>query len=203
MILCYNFTSNKRHIIMEDISVLKRPVTTTNRKGRINLSTTKISPEARKNNLVPGKLSGEVDENFINYLNQHGLANEDNLLVLSSKMHYYYDYEELKEVTTLINLKKLNLIKHLDDFLQTLYNGLSPRTNFVGCFYDKKTQRRVSMTQRLSRKFLNFLDSRIDIDIDRNDFSKLLESHGFKIIDMTEINGLTYFRTQNYRRAAV
>ena len=74
---------------MEDISVLKRPVTTTNRKGRINLNKTKISSEARKNNLVPGKLSGEVDENFINYLNWHGLANEDNLLVLSSKMHYY------------------------------------------------------------------------------------------------------------------
>jgi hypothetical protein len=53
------------------------------------------------------------------------------------------------------------------------------------------------MIQRLSRKFLNFLDSRFDIDIDSNDFSRLLESHGFKIIDMTEINGLTYFRTQN------
>ena len=188
---------------MEAISVLQRPVKSTDKNVRTNLMRTKAPAETRKNNLVSNKLFGEIDENFINYLNWNGLANEDNLLVLSSKLHYYYDYEELKEVTTLINLKKLNLIKHLDDFLQTLYNGLSPRTNFVGCFYDRKKQRGISMTQRLSRKFLNFLDSRIDIDIDSSDFSKLLESHGFKIIDMTEINGLTYFRTQNYRLAAV
>jgi hypothetical protein len=188
---------------MEDISVLQRSVTSTGKNVRTNLKRTQAPAETRKNNLISNKLFGEVDENFINYLDWNGLANEDNLLVLSSKLHYYYDYEELKEVTTLINLKKLNLIKHLDDFLQTLYNGLSPKTNFVGCFYDKKTQRGVSIIQRVSRKFLNFIDSRFDNDIDSNDFSRLLESHGFKIIDMTEINGLTYFRTQNYRRVAV
>jgi len=33
---------------MEDISVLKRPVKTIDRKVRINLNTTKISPEAGK-----------------------------------------------------------------------------------------------------------------------------------------------------------
>jgi hypothetical protein len=186
---------------MEDISVLQRPVTTADRKVRTNLKQTKVQPETRKNILVPDKLIAEVDENFINYLNWHGLANEDNLLVLSSKMHYYYDYEELKEVTTLINLKKLNLINHLDDFLHTLYNGLSPKTNFIGCFSDRKTQKEVNIISRLYKKFINILDSKIDVDIDSRDFSKLLESHGFKIIDMTEINGLTYFRTQNYRTA--
>jgi hypothetical protein len=45
--------------------------------------------------------------------------------------------------------------------------------------------------------FINFLDARIDVDFDKNDVSKLLESHGLKVIDMTEINGLTYFRAQN------
>ena len=186
---------------MEAISILQRPVTTADRKVRTNLKQTKVQPETRKNILVPDKLIAEVDENFINYLNWHGLANEDNLLVLSSKLHYYYDYEELKDVTTLINLKKLNLIKHLDDFLHTLYNGLSPKTNFIGCFYDRKTQKEVNIISRLYKKFINILDSKIDVDIDSRDFSRLLESHGFKIIDMTEINGLTYFRTQNYRTA--
>ncbi len=186
---------------MEAISILQRPVTTADRKVRTNLKQTKVQPETRKNILVPDRLIAEVDENFINYLNWHGLANEDNLLVLSSKLHYYYDYEELKDVTTLINLKKLNLIKHLDDFLHTLYNGLSPKTNFIGCFYDRKTQKEVNIISRLYKKFINILDSKIDVDIDSRDFSRLLESHGFKIIDMTEINGLTYFRTQNYRTA--
>ena len=187
---------------MEDISVLQRPVMIPDKKRRANLNRSKISPGTRKNNLVPDKLVAEVDENFLNYLDWNGLSKEDNLLILSSKLHYYYDYEELKEVKTLINLKKLNLIQHIDDFLQTLYNGLSPKANFIGCFYDRKTHNGVSVTSRLYKRFLNFLDSKIDIDIDSNDFSKLLESHGFKIIDMTVINGLTYFRTQNHRRIA-
>lgn len=182
---------------MEPISVIQRPVRTSDQRVRKNLSRPGISPEFRRNKLVPNKLIAEVDENFKNYLDWHGLANEGNLLVLSSKLHYYYDYEELKEVTTLINLKKLNLVKHLDDFLHTLYNGLAPKTNFIGCFSDRKTQLRVSMISRLYKRFLNFLDSKIDVDINSKDFSTLLESHGFKVMDMTEINGLTYFRTQN------
>jgi hypothetical protein len=186
---------------MEDISVLQSPGTKTDKRVRINSNRTKISPEPRKRNLVTDKLASEVDENFLNYLRWNGLANEDKLLVLSSTLHYYYDYEELKEVTTIINLKKLNLVKHLDDLLYTLYNGLSPKTNFIGCFADKKTQKGVSTTSRLYKKFINFLDAKIDVEIDSRDFSRLLESHGFKVIDMTEINGLTYFRTQNFRTA--
>jgi hypothetical protein len=186
---------------MEDISVLEKQRTSIDKKVRTNLHKPKISPETIKNSSFTDKLFSEVDDNFLNYLNWHGLANECNLLVLSSKRHYYYDYDELKEVTTLINLKKLNLVKHLDDFLHTLYNGLSPKTNFIGCFADKKTQKGISITSRLYKRFLNFLDARIDFEIDGREFSRLLESHGFKVIDMTEINGLTYFRTQNYRTA--
>ena len=161
---------------MEDIAVLQRSVMSRDRIVRTNLNRSKISTETRKNNLIPDKLVAEVDENFLNYLDRNGLSKEDNLLVLSSKLHYYYDYEELKEVKTLINLKKLNLIKHLDDFLQSLCNGLSPKANFIGCFYDRKTKSGISMTSRLYKRFLNFLDSKIEVDINSSDFSKLLES---------------------------
>jgi hypothetical protein len=146
-------------------------------------------------------LEGEVDENFMNYLSWHGLENEDNFLVLSSKLHYYYDYEELKDVTTLISLKKLNLVKHLDDFLQSLYTGLAPRANFIGCFSDRKSEK--SVTTRYYKRFINFLDAKIDTEIDGKNIPKLFESHGFKLVDMTEINGLTYFRTQNLNRSTV
>jgi hypothetical protein len=184
---------------MESISVLQRPVRTIDKRVRTTVNRTNVSNETRKNQLVPDQLNAEVDENFKNYLNSHGLSNEDNLLVLSSKLHYYYDYEELHDVTTLINLKKLNLIKHLDEFLQTLYNGLSPKTNFIGCFSDNKSRESVSLISKLYRKFINFLDAKIDLDMNSKNFSRLLESHGFKVIDMTVINGLTYFRTQNHR----
>jgi hypothetical protein len=188
---------------MEDVTVLKRSRTSTDKKVRTNVKMTKNMSEEHEKNLVPDRLSSEVDENFLNYLNWNGLTNEDNLLVLSSKLHYYYDYEELKHVTTLINLKKLNLVGHLDDFLNSLYDGLSPKANFVGCFADRKSQKGISVTSRLYKRFLNFLDAKIDVEIDGSDFSKKLESYGFKIIDMTEINGLTYFRTQNQGRMAV
>jgi hypothetical protein len=188
---------------MEDTLVIRKPVSTADRKVRTKVTRPSIPHETRKVTLNSDNLAAEVDENFKNYLRSHGLANENNLLVLSSKLHYYYDYEELKEVTTLINLKKLNLVKHLDDFLHSLYTGLSPKANFVGCFSDTRTQKGVSMLSRLYKRFINFLDARIDVEIDRNDFSRLLEAHGFKVIDMTEINGLTYFRTQNYRLTAV
>lgn len=188
---------------MEEISVLRRPAITADKKVRSNISKARTVSETRKRNQVTDNPVPEVDENFQTYLNYHGLANEDKLLVLSSTSHYYYDYDELKEITTLINLKKLNLVKHLDDFLHTLRDGLSPKTNFIGCFTDMKAQKGVSITSRFYKRFLNFLDSRIDIEIDRKAFSRQLESHGFKIIDMTEINGLTYFRTQNCTSAAV
>jgi hypothetical protein len=86
--------------------------------------------------------------------------------------------------------------------LISLYNGLAPKTNFIGCFTDTRIQKGVSKTSRLYKRFLNFLDSKIDVEIDSKDFSRVLESHGFKVIDMTVINGLTYFRTQNHRRAS-
>jgi len=188
---------------MENISVLNRADAFTDKKVRMPLSQPAEMHEPGKKNQVANLLSEEVDENFLNYLTLHGLAGEDNLLVLSSKLHYYYDYEELKDVTTLISLKKLNLIRHLDDFLHTLYNGLSPKTNFVGCFADWKVQKGVSLASRLYKRFINFLDAKSDFEINSKDFSKLLESHGFKIIDMTEINGLTYFRTQNFRMGTI
>jgi hypothetical protein len=180
---------------MKDLTALKRPVTSRPKikEGKTTPIKNRRSPET--------DLEDEVDENFKNYLSWHGLSDEDNLLILSSKLHYYYDYEELKEVTTLISLKKLNLVKHLDEFLTTLYTGLSPKANFIGCFADVKSEK--SMATRIYKRLINFLDAKIDTELNSRDISRRFESHGFKVVDMTEINGLTYFRTQNLNRTAI
>ena len=183
---------------MENISTLKRKGFSEDINVLTHSNEAKFNSNRNIENLVINDLIAEGGENFFNYLSWHGLENENNMLVLSSRRHYYYDPNELKNVTTLINIKKLNLIKHLDSFLQSVVNVLSPKTNFIGCFSDWKTQKGVGLTSRMYKGLINFLDSRIDFDIDKNGVSKLLESHGFKIIDMTEINGLTYFRAQNY-----
>jgi len=182
---------------MENISTLNVTGKIKEKDIMKNSDRTILNQERAMENPVLCDLLAEGGENFFNYLEWHGLSNEDNLLVLSSRHHYYYDPNELQSITTLINVKKLNLIKHLDNFLQSIVHVLSPESNFIGCFSDWKTQKGIGITSRMYRGFINFLDAKIDADFDRKDVSKLLESHGFKVMDMTEINGLTYFRAQN------
>ena len=157
----------------------------------------KHSSEDTKNTPVIDNLIAEGGEIFFHYLKSVGLDDEPNMMVLSSSHHYYYDHSELEGVTTIINMKRLNLIKHLDNFLKSVCEVLSPKTNFVGCFSDRNTQKETGLAYRMYNGFINFLDSRTDAYIDRKDVLKLLESRGYKVIDMTEINGLTYFTTRN------
>ena len=166
-----------------------------------NISTmsvqSKVSEDRIMGKPVFNELIAEGGESFVHYLESHGLAEEDNMLVLSSRRHYYYDPNELQSVTTLINIKKLNLIRNLNNFLQSIVFVLSPESNFVGCFCDRKTQKSSGLTSRMYKGLINFLDDKTDVDYDKNHVQRLLESHGFKVIDMTEINGLTYFKAQN------
>jgi hypothetical protein len=180
--------------MMEEISVLKR--SDINKRVRTTLNESKLNSEASNSNPVIDNLIAEGGENFYNYLNLHGLVNEPNSLVLSSNHFYFYDSEELKGVKTLISLKRLNLIKHLDDFLQTVCYILSPKTNFIGCFSDRKIQNGSSLSIQIYESLINILDSRINIKLDKKKIHDRLESNGFNVIDMTEINGLTYFRAQ-------
>ncbi|MFN8240507.1 MAG: hypothetical protein U0X39_07120 [Bacteroidales bacterium] len=138
----------------------------------------------------------EGDESFYNYVNWLGYDKDPNLLVLSSKHHYYYDREELSEVTTLINLKRLNFVKHLDSFIHVMSKIMSPDTTLLGCFYDRASKKTTGIHERIFNRVIGFLDDKTEIQIDRKEVSKLFESYGFRIIDMTEIDGLTYFATR-------
>jgi len=199
----YIYTENLMQKMMEDISVISRPRSLNEKNVITNFNGRKTVHKRTRNNPVIDKVINEGGEIFFNYIDWHGLANEPNLLVLPSTLHYYYDQEELKGVTTLVNMKKLNLIKHLDDFVNTVCGVLSPCSNFIGCFTDNNSKNGDSLGSKMYKKVINFIDSKTDITINRNDVSRLFESYGFKIVDMTEIDGLTYFRTQNTRRIAV
>jgi hypothetical protein len=183
--------------MMENISTLNVSEKISNKSIRRNPGRENLNAASVLENPGLNELIAEGGENFFNYLEWHGLTNENNMLVLSSRYHYYYDPNELQSITTLINVKKLNLIKHLDSFLHSIVYTLSPESNFIGCFSDWKTQKRIGFTSRMYKSFINFIDSRIDVDYDKKDVSRLLEAHGFKVVDMTEINGITYFRAQN------
>jgi hypothetical protein len=124
-------------------------------------------------------------------------------MVLSSMHHYYYDHDDLKGIRTLVNIKKLNQIKHLESFLHTLYRIMPSKAYFVGCFKcNNHNSKGISFYQ--SGKFLNGLinifDSNGNRNITKKSAAKLLEDQGFKIFDITDLNGLAYFWAQNMRR---
>ena len=185
---------------MEEVSILRATETGYSQRDRSNIYKTMLAPSVSLENRALRSLITEGGESFFNYVSWLGFDNDPNLLVLSSRHHYYYDVDELKGITTLINIKKLNLMRHLDSFLHVVCNMLSPDTTFVGCFSDRKKRREDKIHSRIYKRFINFLDDRTDRDIDKNYITKLFESYGFKIVDMTEINGLTYFTTKKYRR---
>jgi hypothetical protein len=142
----------------------------------------------------------EDGDNFFRYLKDLGLSRENNLVVLSSRHHYFYDENELKHVKTLINLRKLNLIKYLNEFLFTLVQVLPSDTKFLGCFSDYDEQGKGESSffnpiKHLGHKISNLYSGNERI-LNKNKVTEMLESYGFKITDMTEMNGLTYFCSQ-------
>lgn len=154
------------------------------------------------NNYSPAirNMVSEGGENFLNYIKRFGIVSEPNIMVLSSRHHYYYDSSELQSIRALVNMKKLNMIRHLDLFLQTLARMLPSNASFIGCFSESKGSKRKNSisqyTEKLISRIRNFIDSKTDRNMDKDDVLKLFESNGFKIVDMTEINGQTFFNTQ-------
>jgi hypothetical protein len=186
-----------------------------------NLSS--ISPDVVRINPVQKALSTEDCKNFIGYLEHLGLSSETNVVVLSSLHHYYYDAEEMTNVKTIINLKELNLIKELKDFLHSSFRILPPDCNFLGCFVNNKKQDGFLLSTNptdnyykrnsdaiekgivSSSPFLNMIynviDSKTNKYLSERSVSLILGEHGFKIVDFTEIDGLTYFCAKSLRTA--
>jgi hypothetical protein len=182
-----------------------------------------ITPDLVKGNTVLKLLATEDSENFARYLDQLHLDKDPNLVVLSSSHHYYYDAEEMINVSTVINLKELNQIKQLKDLLHSIYHILTPNCNFIGCFVNNKKQNGfvlntnpgdfyykrnsnaiengIASSSPLLNMIYNMIDSKTNKYMSEKSVSFLLEEHGFKVVDMTEIDGLTYFCAQSLRTA--
>jgi hypothetical protein len=102
---------------MEHISVLDGTISNDKFPG-LNFSDNKYSNEKTGTNPVVEHILSEGGDDFFRYLNWIGLAKEPNLMVLSSMHHYYYDHDDLIGIRTLINLKTLNQVRHLESFLR-------------------------------------------------------------------------------------
>jgi hypothetical protein len=164
------------------------------------------------------ELNAEVRQDLIRYLEEMGPVNESSILVIPSSRHYFYDAEDMKGVKTVVNLKQLNYVREIRDFLHNISKMLPTQSQFVGCFIDNRTQNGFSdkysnLPRNLSEKaeaYENGIESRIPfinrmysfIDLKTNRYltkktvSNLLEECSLQLIGMTEINGLTYFRAK-------
>jgi hypothetical protein len=186
--------------MMEAISISDKSGILSELKVRTNLSRMNLLPEENSKNPVISYLIAEGGENFYYFLKELGLADVPNMMILSARHNYYYDKCDLKGVTNLLNLKRLNLMKHLDSFLHTISNASSHGSNFIGCFSDRRSVKIPELPVKRYRGFINSLDCRFEIEFDRNDVSGLLESHCFRVNNMTEINGLIYFSAENRKK---
>ncbi len=177
-----------------------------------------------ESNPLNEKLTQEGYEGLYDYLNRLGLAKDSEVLVLPSANHYYFEAEDLKNVKTVINLKQLNNIKQIKDFLHNIYHILPQKSVFVGSFTESKNIGSASsannknhqhstelvdyvengITSRIS--FLNILYNFIDLKTNRfmtkGTVKLLLENSGFKVSDMTEFNGTTFFCSQKVKLSA-
>ena len=156
---------------------------------------------------------------YLDFLEWMGLSDEANIIILSPNNHYYYDNEELKEVKVLLNLKHLNHIKQVKDFLYTVNKALTYKSYFTGSFIDKKHQysffansvypgnnlqegvdpveNGISSRIPLLNMIYDFIDSRTNNrNLTKKTVTMLLEVTGFKVLDMTEIDGITCFCAQ-------
>lgn len=199
-------------------SLTRDAETTANRRIKNNLSIISSPVEISNNSEALTNLIAEGGDSFYNYVEWIGLLKDPDLLVLSSYHHYFFENEELKNTKTIINLKQLNLIKEIDLFFHSIFKIAPPKSNFIGCFLDSKIQYEYAINNMLSQYqatnnidpfengiksrngFLNtvynLLDSKTDRYLTESNVSSLLKRQGFKVMDMTKLNGLTYFHSQ-------
>ena len=178
----------------------------------------------RKLNILLSELTDEVREDLITYLNRMGLTGEAQILVIPSTRHYFYDADDLKGIKTVINLKQLNYVREIREFLRKISEMLPNNSSFVGCFIDNKSKTGFSdkysnLPRQISEKaeayengiesripFINrmysFIDARTNRYLTKRTVSHLLEECSLQLVSMTELNGLTYFCTRKTKSVA-
>jgi hypothetical protein len=152
------------------------------------------------------------EDDLIEYIEWLGIRSDPQTLVLSGKHHFYYESEELRHIKTIINLKELNQVKQIKNFLQTVRYILKEQGSFIGYFTD-------NTKQNLFRSILDSYDSNSiekgDVSwgpffnmvndlmysntskyLSRKSVRQLLEGSGFRVSDMSELDGHTYFHAE-------
>lgn len=180
--------------------------------------------KGNETNQVFEKLAAEGGEFFFSYFEYLGLTNNPNIIILPSTGHYFYDAEDLKEVTTVVNMKQLNQIKQIKDFMHNIYHLLSHQSYFIGIFIDNKYQNGFFSNSTLNQHEIegkvdpveigiessmpfmnmiyNIIDSKTNRFLSKQTVKLLLVNAGFKVLNMTNLDRLTFFCAQKVKSFA-
>lgn len=137
-------------------------------------------------------------EDMYNYVHWTGLVREAGMMVLLSISQYHYDLADLQNIRILINQKQLNSVRHLESYLHILFSALPADAYFLGCIkcnnhiINEKTRTSLRKFYRSSNGS-DFYPERL---FTKEGVYKLLEGQGYKVIDLTDMKGITYFCTR-------
>jgi len=218
-ILIHNFTLKFKVLRMKNKAFIKETDLINKQRVKTGIGQNVQTLDLSEKRPAFELLSTEGGESFFNYIDWLGLAKDPDLLVLSSMHHYYYDVDDLKNIKTVVNLMPLNHIKQIKGFFHSIYHLIPHKCYLVGCFADHKKHYgyifkknpTVGNSESINQGFLSriplfniiyrMLDARTDKYLSGEYVTFSLGELGFKVLDMTELNGITYFCAQKVNPA--
>jgi len=145
------------------------------------------------------KLIASGGVSLFRFLINSGLVSAPGVVILSRHDRATFGTVDLRRATTLITLRRLNMVKHLEVFLSSLSRILPPGTNFVGCFSPAKKENVVMEApgrEKVTPGRLTHPGSSDCHSLNRSKVSEMLERNGLRLISMTEMSGVTYFHSR-------
>jgi hypothetical protein len=143
----------------------------------------------------------DKDNNFIEYLSRMGFLGESELLVLSQENNYCFSQSNLKDLKVLVILKRLDKLRHPGTFLNIIGRLVPFGAYLVGCFTPINSfpgeKRAYLHSPYAEKRTTGNYEIISGLYTGRLNIPGMLVPLGFKIIDTTEIKGLTYISCQN------
>ncbi len=146
----------------------------------------------------------EENKDFFNYIKDLNLDKENStMLILPSNRFFFYMLTEISHIRTIVFLKQLNYVIDILELLHSFYQMTSEGAILYGCFLNNKKIDVIPTKKHRYSKFFKGLISIMDLQmhhlLSEKSVYDFFLSHNFKIMNMKEINGVTYFYAKRFQ----
>ena len=166
-----------------------------------------------KNKGLVKKLIKDIGEDAFGYFKSIPFIFDLKVLYFSPKRHYFYHPSEFSNLDAIINLRKINVIKDREDFINNIFQLLPVGGYFIGSYkdyrYDLLNKRSILGSRyafrffyRLNNKMLAVpgvrnlfysINSDYSESLTMKDIRRFFQKNGFSIVNVQRIDELTYF----------